>query len=191
MKKDRAATETRIYNAFLSVLKEKGPQGVGINAIAKEAGVSKELIYRYFGGLKGLLLKYAQNGDFFKTILDIEKSDDVSLKDLDKFTLQATKELRENVLSQEILRWQLIENSEDTKELFKYTNTQISKAFPIQDEQSSLGPTLNLMIGGYIYLTLLSKFNTYFIDTDLSNPATWNQFDETISKTINSLKDKT
>lgn len=44
MKKDRPATEKKIYDAFLSILKVKGPQGVGINAIAKEAGVSKELI---------------------------------------------------------------------------------------------------------------------------------------------------
>jgi len=57
MKKGRPATEKKIYDTFLSILKDKGPQGIGINAITKEAGVSKELVYRYFGGLKGLLLK--------------------------------------------------------------------------------------------------------------------------------------
>jgi transposase-like protein len=44
--KDRAATEEKIYTAF-GYIKRKRPQGVGINAIAKEAGVSKSLIYRW------------------------------------------------------------------------------------------------------------------------------------------------
>ncbi|PCE63738.1 TetR/AcrR family transcriptional regulator [Sediminicola luteus] len=189
MKKDRAATEEKIYQAFLKVLEERGPQGVGINAIAKTAGVSKELIYRYFGGLKGLLLQYAQKGDFFKTILDIDQEQEGSLDALKIFTQKGTKELRENALSQEILRWQLLENNEHTKDLFKFTNAQIGKAFPMNGKDTSLTQALNLMIGGYVYFTLLSKFNKYFINTDLSDEATWEKFDSVIARTIELFKE--
>ena len=130
MKKDRAATEEKIYNAFLAILKEKGPQGVGINAIAKEAGVSKELIYRYFGGLKGLLLQYAQKGDFFKSLLVLNEKD------------------------------------------------------------TSLNHALQLMIGGYVYFILLSKFHKKFINTDLSSEETWSNFDEALEKTIELFNNK-
>tara|TARA_R110000868_G_scaffold4211_1_gene26376 strand:+ start:22984 stop:23562 length:579 start_codon:yes stop_codon:yes gene_type:complete len=190
MKKDRAATEEKIYNAFLAILKEKGPQGVGINAIAKEAGVSKELIYRYFGGLKGLLLQYAQKGDFFKSLLVLNDKEQSSVEDLKKFTREGTKELRENKLTQEILRWQLLENNSETKELFKYTNSQISKIFAINEKDTSLNHALQLMIGGYVYFILLSKFHKKFINTDLSSEETWSNFDEALEKTIELFNNK-
>lgn len=183
MKKDRSATEDKIYNSFLEILKEKGPQGVGINAIAKQAGVSKGLIYRYFGGMKGLLLRFAQKGDFFRSILKIDENID-KIENLKNFTLHGTKELRENVLAQEILRWQLIENNEDTKELFKYINSQLGKTFKTSKTDTSLNSAFLLMIGGYVYFTLLSKFNKTFIATDLKSDETWKNFDQAIKKTI-------
>lgn len=183
MKKNRAETEKKIYHAFLEVLREKGPQGIGINAIAKQAGVSKELIYRYFGGIKGLLLLFAKKGDFFKSLLAIDQKKD-PIENLKTFTKEGTKELRENILAQEILRWQVLENNENTKELFKYFNNQIGKTFTLNEKDSSLNDAFQLMIGGYIYFTLLSKFNKTFISTDLSSEETWNNFDDAIEKTI-------
>ncbi|MFA5297760.1 MAG: TetR/AcrR family transcriptional regulator [Lutibacter sp.] len=190
MKRDRLATEKKIYHAFLSILKEKGPQGVGINAIAKEAGVSKGLIYRYFGGLDGLLLQYAQKGDFFKSLLVLDNKEKSSVEDLKKFAKEATKELRENKLAQEILRWQLLENNKETKELFKYTNTQVEKIFAINDKDTSLNHAFQLMIGGYVYFTLLSKFHKKFITTDLTQEKTWENFDNALEKTIELFNEK-
>ncbi|MGO4820662.1 MULTISPECIES: TetR/AcrR family transcriptional regulator [unclassified Flavobacterium] len=183
MKKDRGLTEEKIYNAFLDILKDKGPQGVGINAIAKEAGVSKTLIYRYFGGMKGLLLTFAQKGHFFKSLLSIDENKD-NLDNLRSFIKEGTKELRENSLTQEILRWQLIENNEDTKSLFKYFNAQVGKTFTINEKDESLNAAFQLMLGGYVYFTLLSKFNKTFISTDLTSAKTWENYDEAIAKTI-------
>lgn len=184
MKKNRAATEEKIYNAFLELLQEKGPQGVGINAIAKAAGVSKELIYRYYGGLKGLLLAYAKKGDFLQSLLAVEDTENMSIGDIKDFAKQATQELRDNKLTQEILRWQLLENNEATKELFKFSNSQIGKIFAIHDKDSTLNHAFQLMIGGYVYFTLLSKFNKKFITTDLTDEQTWSNFDQALARTI-------
>ncbi|KAB1154281.1 MULTISPECIES: TetR/AcrR family transcriptional regulator [Tenacibaculum] len=184
MKRDRAATEKKIYDAFISLLEKKGPQGVGINAIAKKAGVSKELIYRYYGGLKGLLLNYAKSGDFFKPLHLVDDKEKSSVEDLKRFTKEGTKELRNNKITQEILRWQLIENKEETKDLFKYTNKQMEKIFAINDRDSSLQHAFHLMIGGYIYFTLSSKFNKKFINADLSSDEMWDKFDKAIEKTL-------
>ena len=49
--RDREATKARILGAVGVVLARDGFGAVGVNAIAKEAGVDKVLIYRYFGGL--------------------------------------------------------------------------------------------------------------------------------------------
>lgn len=184
MKKDRAATEEKIYQSFLSLLEEKGPQAVGINAIAKKAGVSKELIYRYYGGLQGLLLHLAKKGDFFKSMLALKNNDLATIEDIKDFAKTGTQELRENKLTQEILRWQLLENNEATRDLFKYSNKEMAKMFAISDKDTSLNHAFQLMIGGYIYFTLLSKFNKKFITTDLSSQESWDNFDEAIEKTI-------
>jgi uncharacterized membrane protein (DUF485 family) len=40
------------------------------------------------------------------------------------------------------------------------------------------------MLGGYIYFTLLSKFNKTFISTDLTSEATWENYDAAIAKTM-------
>jgi hypothetical protein len=53
--RDRAATEERILAAVGQVLARDGFGAIGVNAIAREAGVDKVLIYRYFGGLPELL----------------------------------------------------------------------------------------------------------------------------------------
>lgn len=184
MKKDRVATEAKIYESFLCLLEEKGPQAVGINAIAKKAGVSKELIYRYFGGLQGLLLQLAKKGDFFKSMLSLENNDLDTVDGAKEFAKAGTKELRENKLTQEILRWQLLENNEATRDLFKFSNQQMGKMFAISDKDSSLNHAFQLMIGGYIYFMLLSKFNKKFITTDLSSQDTWDNFDKALEKTI-------
>lgn len=53
--KNRAQTEAAIFHAARDLLAEEGFQGFGINAIARRAGCDKQLIYRYYGGLDGLL----------------------------------------------------------------------------------------------------------------------------------------
>ncbi|MCB5201766.1 TetR/AcrR family transcriptional regulator [Neorhizobium sp. T786] len=53
--KNRAHTEGAIFRAARDLLAEEGFQGFGINAIARRAGCDKQLIYRYYGGLDGLL----------------------------------------------------------------------------------------------------------------------------------------
>lgn len=52
--RDRARTEEAIIAAARTVLADQGFQGFGINAIARQAGCDKQLIYRYFGKLDSL-----------------------------------------------------------------------------------------------------------------------------------------
>lgn len=53
--RDRGRTEANILAAAKHVLAESGFQGFGINAVARRAGCDKQLIYRYFGGIDGLV----------------------------------------------------------------------------------------------------------------------------------------
>lgn len=51
----RRATERALIKAFGRIVRRKGLRHVGVNEILKEAGVGKAALYRYFGGLPGLV----------------------------------------------------------------------------------------------------------------------------------------
>jgi len=53
--RDRPKTEQVILDAAKAVLAEGGFSAFGVNAIARRAGCDKQLIYRYYGGLDGLV----------------------------------------------------------------------------------------------------------------------------------------
>jgi len=59
------ATEKRLLEAVSKVIEEEGFTKIGINRIARQAQCDKVLIYRYFGGLDGLLVAWAKQYDYY------------------------------------------------------------------------------------------------------------------------------
>lgn len=47
------------------MIREGGFEKIGVNAVAERAGVSKILIYRYFGSVDGLVAAYVRQHDFW------------------------------------------------------------------------------------------------------------------------------
>lgn len=74
-KRDRQQTEEQIVRAFETVLLREGVEGLGVNAVAQEAGVNKVLIYRYFGDLPGLARHWVSNSSFWPTPLELIGND--------------------------------------------------------------------------------------------------------------------
>ena len=67
----RKATEQKIIAAVGKILRRDGIQKLGVNAIVKEAGVGKGLIYQYFGGLEGLLDAWVESSHFIPDVEEI------------------------------------------------------------------------------------------------------------------------
>ena len=61
----RVRTETRLLEAFETVLVREGVGGVTVQAVATEAEVAKTLIYRYFDDIGGLIKAWAKQRDLF------------------------------------------------------------------------------------------------------------------------------
>lgn len=57
-------TEKRLLEAVSKVIEEEGFTKIGINRFARQAQCDKVLIYRYYGGLDGLLVAWAKQYDF-------------------------------------------------------------------------------------------------------------------------------
>ena len=61
--RDREATRARLIAAVGNLLAREGFKGLGVNAVAREAGVDKVLIYRYFGGLPELIVAFGRESN--------------------------------------------------------------------------------------------------------------------------------
>ena len=58
----------RILEAVAAIIARDGLAGIGINALARQAGCDKVLIYRYFGDLDGVHSAFAAQSDFWWTV---------------------------------------------------------------------------------------------------------------------------
>ena len=119
--KDRAATQKTIFNAAKSLLAEEGFQGFGINAIARRAGCDKQLIYRYFGGLEGLIDAIGEDlGSWVKDRIPEDTGGMFLLTygDLmERLALYFMEALRKDPLVCKIVAWEVSENTPQVKQL--------------------------------------------------------------------------
>lgn len=68
--RDRNQTEAGIVGAAKRLIARDGFAAFGVNALAREAGCDKQLIYRYFGGLDGVIDAVGEDlADWVKTRL--------------------------------------------------------------------------------------------------------------------------
>ena len=128
--RNREATEQLLRQSLGKLLAEKGFNAVGVNAVAREAGVDKVLIYRYFGGLNGLLKEFALSAEFWPGLSDIVGDDVEAFLSLPRGEMLSTaminyaRFMRDHPLSLEIETWFLVESNELTRE-FSSTRASI------------------------------------------------------------------
>lgn len=112
--RDRARTQAAIVAAARDVLAEAGFQGFGVNAVARAAGCDKQLIYRYFGGLEGLV--DAIGADLATWLEDSlaapAQAPPATYGELsERLILGFLEALRANVLVQKIAAWEIADPS--------------------------------------------------------------------------------
>lgn len=111
--RDRAATEQRIVDAAVELIAAEGFPALGINPLAARAGVDKQLVYRYFGGLEGVVAALGARAELW--LGDIDAS--ASPPDADYAELIARladayiTALRRNPLLLRLLAWELVQPS--------------------------------------------------------------------------------
>lgn len=115
--KDKEKTKQKILDAIHTILVEEGFNAIGVNRIAKDAGIDKVLIYRYFGGLEGALKAYTATDRCWPPIEDLlgmsvpqfaELSYTEQRKSISKSSLRALAS-RPSTLN--LLVWELVEDN--------------------------------------------------------------------------------
>lgn len=182
--RDRAATEERILAAVGEVLAREGFAAVGVNAVAKAAGVDKVLIYRYFGGLPELLRAWGESGRFWPRVQDLLGADPQALLALPaaeryaRFFEHFVAELRRRPLTLEILAAEVVERNELTaileaeREEWGAEATRVLGGPEFQARPHLQAVTL-LLVAGVQYLLVRARRIRVFGGIDLKSDAGW------------------
>ena len=166
--RDRGQTQQILIGAVGRVLAKDGFVGLGINAIAREAGVNKVLIYRYFDGLPNLLKAYGQSGDFWPSVEEVLGPDENALRAVPLAQRTATivvrllDALRQRPQTIEILAWEAVQQNALTESLAEireqWSREVIARMLPdsVKDEDDVLA-LASLLVGGFQYLLIRSR----------------------------------
>ncbi len=181
MSRDRQATRKGILEAVGRLLARSALREVGINAIAREAGVDKVLIYRYFGGLPELLKAFAEESDFWPDVAELTRELDRPAGQLlpaeraKALALAFGRALRRRPLTQEIMRWELLERNELTDALARYREEQGDELFQYFDEAQDLDVRAigSLIAAGQTYLILRSHSADVYNGLHLKSEEDW------------------
>ncbi len=192
--RDRQITSRRLISAVGSILAKKGFKGVGVNAVAREAGVDKVLIYRYFNGLEGLVAAFGKEGDFWPSSLelaggDIYKFSQMPLEErLSAFGTNFIRSLQKRPLTQAIMAWEIIEPNELTDELERVREESILEFFRmffVKDNTKADLQAIVMLIGaGVSYLVLRSKSIDFYGGIEISSEKGWSRLQKGIDQIV-------
>lgn len=182
--RDRTATEERILAAVGEVLARDGFEGIGVNAIARAAGVDKVLIYRYFGGLPELLRVWGGSGRFWPRVQDLLGSDPAAFHALPaaerwpRFFEHFVAELRSRPLTLEILAAEITQRNaltailEAEREAWGEEASRVLGGADFSARPHLQGITL-LLVAGIQHLLVRSRRIRVFGGVDLHEDAGW------------------
>ncbi|WP_028313449.1 TetR/AcrR family transcriptional regulator [Desulfatibacillum aliphaticivorans] len=192
--RNREATRLKLINAVGQVLAEKGFTHLGVNAVARQAGVDKVLIYRYFGGMPGLIKAFGQEGDFWPSMEELAGGDidayrvlplEEKLKIMGRNYLEG---IRKRPLTQEIMAWEMVERNNLTEELEIIRETRMLRFadlfLQVGEEAVDVMAVIGLMGAGLSYLICRSRRIRWYNGIDLENEEGWKRLENGIDLVV-------
>lgn len=195
--RDRASTEARILGAVGIVLARDGFGGIGVNAVAREAGVDKVLIYRYWGGLEALLQAWSESGRFWPSVGDLlqQQPDLLELPAAERFArffAHFVATLRERPLTLEILAAEVVDRNaltavlEAERERWGEEASRVLGGPEFAHRPETRALTI-LLVSGVQYLLVRSRKIRIFGGIDLRSDAGWAELEHAIRSTAEAI----
>jgi len=178
---DKERSMQRLLEAVGCVIKEKGYTGLGPTNIAKAAGLSKRLIYFYFGSVDNLIEKYVRSKDYFAgasngadQLLEQNKESG-TCKLLESILVSQLEHFNNNEEMQKIILWQISERSQIMFEVAETREKVGTEFFELADKEldrkkADLRAVAGLLVGGIYYMVLHAKSNdSLFCEIDVNS----------------------
>jgi AcrR family transcriptional regulator len=189
--RDRAGKERDLIRAFDRLLQKHGAHRLGVNAIVKEAGVGKNLLYSYFGGLEGLAAAWAREADFLPRDPEIMGTDErvyATLTTAEQLTSNYrnfSAALRRRPHTLEVLAGELLRQTDVTRALDQVREEYgkgLRRFFTRPDEYDQANATaLQLILyAAVIYLAQRSRTAPRYFGLQLDRPEGWRHIDDAI-----------
>lgn len=195
MTRDKAETKARILATVGKLLAESGFRQLGVNAIAREAGVDKVLIYRYFGNLPTLLQTFGQEGHYWLSVAELVGDEStIEATALDEWMtvllVRFLRDLQQRSITQEILRWELLEANELTQELAQVRDRMAMDSLEFLSQKCPFPPDKDIpamsaiLIAGIVYLVLRTKVSSSFLGIDFDSPSGWQRIEAAVATLV-------
>lgn len=198
--RNKEESKQKLIDAVGQIILKEGFKGIGINAIAKQAGLDKVLIYRYFDGLDGLLRAFARQKDFYinisETLKDeVEHASKNNLKHiLIKVLNSQFQELLSNKELQEFMLWEMLERNELTIAIAKereekgyQLSCSIKEKMGLNENALDTDAIIAVLVSGLYYLALRSRTVDIFNGVELNNNAGYKRIEKAIETMVDLL----
>ncbi|WP_020604479.1 TetR/AcrR family transcriptional regulator [Spirosoma spitsbergense] len=191
IRRNRAKTTQRIVEALEEVIAERGLEGVGVNRVAEKASVSKVLIYRYFGGMEGLLEYYVKMGKLFPIFTPALLDQIRPLHESDiariwyRQVIQTYRHFRTYKAAREVLKASVIENDSIAETTARAQDEEMTRlvsqlSFVKGADTEAISAVI---LGAMNYLTIMAQNDRTMISIDLRSEEGWERIENAV-KTI-------
>ncbi len=191
----REATEAALIDAFGRVVQRSGLRNVGVNEVIKEAGIGKALLYRYFGGLPGLVAAWGEKNniwpdlsEFHDVPVDLDPQETPAL--LKRMILHHANALREDPLRVEIIAEQFMNPTPISAALNEIRmqlgqeHREIFENHPVIRQHSDL---MRLLMGAASFLAIRAVKAPWYMGTNLEKKQGWDGMMAEIEAVIDAM----
>lgn len=205
MKRDREQTERQLVDAVGAIVREEGFDAVGVNAVARRAGVDKVLIYRYFGDMDGLLSAWIATQDYFSRLQDL-LGEATGAKGREQGREEIMAIARQVLVGQlhamtgnrellEIFRWELGNRNPVTDEIARRREKQgsaVTKMFEraVDDPSVDVRAVVTLLSAGINFLALRAQTADVYNGIPLTGRRGWKRIEGAIDLLLDLLADR-
>jgi len=183
--RNRLGTEAKLREALVAVLVDGGFGAITPTAVGKAAGVDKMLIYRYFGGMDGLMQAVVGGPGFFPSFEEVCGGDPAAVRALPSGERAAlvlgnmADVLMARPAALELMVWELVERNALTAIAETARETMglriVAELFDDVREPETLGAVSAVLAAGVTYLALRRRKIRWFNGVDLRADAGWAQ----------------
>lgn len=193
---DKERSKQKLLDAVGTIIRTKGYTGLGATNIAKCAGLSKRLIYFYFGSVDCLVETYVRAKDYWVTAagnageLMNENKDGDTMKLLESLLINQLEYFSKEEEMQKIILWQISQRSEIMFEIAEDRERLGAAFFKLADPDFDktdvdLRAIAGLLVGGIYYMVLHAKSNeSLFCQIDVNSQEGIDRIKKAISEIL-------